>query len=170
MLSCLQAKLSWTYAYLGRGCFSETGRKPTFHEQIFNDYFPYNELYSENNYRCETLKEISLFPIFINYFPLLSTKMADVTENSRFEEHKQFLMHNFDLIHNTHCRLFTHSSPSSKYIQTTVLMPLAARKTRIYVHKLSYIVYSQLTTTDKVHTRNTARDMANTLIAYVMLI
>ena len=69
--------------------------------------------------------------------------MADATENSWFEEQKQFLMHNSDLLHNTHCRLFTHSSTSSKYIQTTVLMPGAARKTRIYVHRLSYIVHSQ---------------------------
>lgn len=54
-----------------------------------------------------------------------------------------FLLHNSETLHNTQCQIFNHNNTFSKYIQTTVLMPGAARKTRIYVHRLSYIVHTR---------------------------
>lgn len=69
--------------------------------------------------------------------------MAAVTENTWFEEQKRFLLQNSQILHNTQCRIFNHNNTACKYIQTTVLMPGAARKTRVYVHRLSYIVNTQ---------------------------
>lgn len=68
--------------------------------------------------------------------------MAAVDQNTWFEEQKRFLLHNSQILRNTQCRLFNHSSPRCKYIQTTVLMPGAVRKSRIYVHRLSYIAHT----------------------------
>ena len=47
-----------------------------FHKLVFNGFFSYNDLYSENNYRFETLKGTWLSCPFLDYIDLLKMKSS----------------------------------------------------------------------------------------------
>lgn len=89
------------------------------------------------------ISDILRFPVLKGFSPFHLRKMAAAVDNTWFDEQMRFLLHNSETLHNTQCQIFNHNNTFSKYIQTTVLMPGAARKTRIYVHRLSYIVHTR---------------------------